>query len=260
MTTRQLPTVAIGMVVACFAATSRADACICGSDVPLPVQARTALSVFIGTVEAISSGTSVSQANPDGSITLGFAYRPLATVRVTRLLKGEASPVVSIRGGGECDVMLAPRELWLFYTSEIAGEVRSTKCGRSRRVEYAQADLNYFEKLAAGVPVAIAYGDAFRRCADRDGQQQLCGLNDPLEVVAAGTGGRSAVTTDQFGRHQIVVAPGGFEIWVERNGERLSTEIWVEENPGKGRRLSPPELLELRANDERRILLIAELN
>src|SRR6187401_1996002 len=117
MTRRQLPTVAIGILVACFAATSRAEACICGSDVPLPVQARTALSIFIGTVEAISNGTSVSQTNPDGSITLGFAYRPLATVRVTRVLKGEASPIVSIRGGGECEVMLAIRESWLFYTN-----------------------------------------------------------------------------------------------------------------------------------------------
>jgi hypothetical protein len=228
--------------------------------VPLPVQARTALSIFIGTVEAISNGTSVSQTNPDGSITLGFAYRPLATVRVTRVLKGEASPIVSIRGGGECEVMLAIRESWLFYTNEIAGELRAIKCGRSRRVDYAQADLGYFEKLAEGVPAAIAYGDVFRRCVDRDGRQQLCGLNDPLEVVAAGTGARSFVTTDQFGRYQIVVPPGGFEIWVERNGERLSTEIWVEESPGKGRRLSAPELLELRANDERRILLIAESN
>jgi hypothetical protein len=156
--------------------------------------------------------------------------------------------------------MLALRESWLFYTSEIAGELRADKCGRSRRVDYAQADLGYFEKLAAGVPVAIAYGDVFRRCVNRDGRRQLCGLNDTLEIVATGNGERSLVTTDQFGRHQIVVSPGGFEIWVERNGERLSTEIWVEESPGKSRRLSAPELLELRANDERRILLIAESN
>jgi hypothetical protein len=258
MTRRQLPTVAIGMLVACFAASSRAEACICGSGVPLSVQARTAVSVFIGTVEAISSGTSVSQANLDGSITSRFAYRPLATVRVTRLLKGEASPFVSIRGGGECDAMLALRESWLFYTSEIAGEFRVTKCGRSRRVDDAQADLGYFEKRAAGVAVAIAYGDVFRRCVDRDSLPQLCALDEPLEVVAAGTGGRTSVTTDRFGPYQIVLPPGGFEIWVERNGERLSTEIWVEEKPGNGRRLSAPELLELRANDERRVLLIAQ--
>jgi hypothetical protein len=156
--------------------------------------------------------------------------------------------------------MLALRESWLFYTREIAGELTADKCGRSRRVEYAQADLSYFEKLAASVPVAIAYGDVFRRCVDRGGQQQLCGLNDALEVVATGNGGRNSVTTDQFGRYQIVVPPGGLEIWVERNGERLSTEIWVGENPGNRRRLLAQELIDLRANDERQILLIAEFN
>jgi hypothetical protein len=190
-------------------------------------------------------------------MTSRFAYRPLATVRVTRLLKGTASPIVSIRGGGECDVTLAPGQSWLLYIGDVASEYRATKCGRSRLVDDAQADLSYFEKQAAGVPVAVVYGDVFRRCADRDSQPQLCSLEDSVEVVAVGRGERISVTTDRFGPYQLVLPPGAFGVWIERGGERLSTEIWVDEKPGQGRRLSASELLELRADEERRVLLIS---
>ena len=124
----------------------------------------------------------------------------------------------------------------------------------------AQADVRYLESREQGVKVGVIFGNVFRRCVDRDRRPQLCAPEDSLEVVAVGAGQRISVTTDRFGPFQIVLPPGAFEIWLERNGKRLSTKIWVEESAGNGRRLPTPGLLQVAADEERRVLLSAEVS
>jgi hypothetical protein len=111
----------------------------------------------------------------------------------------------------------------------------------------------YLEGLEQGRLQGVVYGDVRRRCVDSEGRPQLCALREVLNVVGVGAGPPMTVTT--AGPYQLVLQPGAVEIWVERNGERLATEVWVEEKPGTGRRLSPSERFSVRNGDEQRVLL-----
>jgi hypothetical protein len=67
-------------------------------------------------------------------------------------------------------------------------------------------------------------------------------LFETLEVVAQSARGRRSVATDRWGPYQIVLEPGEYELWVERQGQRVTA----------------PTRLMLRAGEELRLAFTAE--
>jgi hypothetical protein len=86
------------------------------------------------------------------------------------------------------------------------------------------------------------HGEAFRAITQPDRSPARQALFETLEVVAVSGGERHSVTTDRWGPYQIVLAPGEYELWVERRGQRVTAT----------------ERVHLRAGDERRLSFTAE--
>jgi hypothetical protein len=94
------------------------------------------------------------------------------------------------------------------------------------------------EGLAEGRPLGLVYGDVFQQIVDPDGKPALRALFEILQVIAVGTAGRFVATTDRWGPYQMVLPPGDFEMWVERNGRPVTDLVIVRMSNGDERRIA----------------------
>lgn len=131
---------------------------------------------------------------------------------------------------------------YVVYAREYAGALLTHKCTRTRPLSDAGEDVRYLENLEAKRPQALVYGDVFHRITGEDGSTVQQALFERLQVIAVSATGRRSVSTDQWGPYQIVLAPGDYELWVERRGKPVTL----------------PEKLTLRAGQERRLSFSAE--
>jgi hypothetical protein len=72
----------------------------------------------------------------------------------------------------------------------------------------------------------------------RDGTTVKRALFETLNVVAVSAQGRRSVATDRWGPYQIVLAPGVYELWGERRGQRVTKPVKLRVRAGEERRLS----------------------
>jgi hypothetical protein len=225
----------------CGGLPSSAAACSCGGPIPSSAQFRSAVAVFVGTVERVDKPEPWSRRNSDGSISAGLGYGPeVVTLAVTRAFRGVAETRVRLKriSGASCEIPFAVGEAWLIYASQEQGDLRASGCSRSRLVSQADEDLKYLHAAAAGQPQGLVYGNVFRQIAGADGQPAQQALFEPLKVVALGAGRRFAVTTDKWGPYQIVLPPGDFEMWVERAGVPVTASVNVRISNGDERRMT----------------------
>ena len=216
------------LVTLCVAASilagpSQAEACSCGRGAPLSLDVNSATAVFVGTVEAVT----------------GSMPQPIvATFLVDKPYRGRIERRTVVSGSGNsCDIAFAKGETYLVYAREHAGVLVTHECTRTRPLSTAGEDVRYLDNLAVAKPQVLVYGDVFRGSAAKEGP-----LLETLVVVAVSPRERRSVSTDKWGPYQIVLAPGNYELWVERRGKRLTS----------------PEKLTRRAGDERRLSFTAD--
>jgi len=205
-----------------------AEACSCGGVAPSSAAFKNATAVFVGTAEAVTGG---------------MPQPAVATFVVTKAYRGAVERRAVVYGDGtSCDVAFSSGVTYLMYAQVHSGMLRTHKCTRTRPLSAAAEDLRYLDNLMAGRPQVLVHGDVFRRITERDGSPARQALFEPLEVVAKSGSERRSVITDRWGPYQIVLAPGEYELWVERGGQRVTA----------------PEKLYLHAGDERRLSFTAE--
>jgi hypothetical protein len=194
----------------------------------LSVHVNKATTVFVGTVEAVTGG---------------MPLPIVTTFSVVKAYRGALEPRAVVSGNGTtCDIPFAKGVTYLVYAQESARTLLTDKCTRTRPLSKAGEDVLYLDNLTIGRPQALVYGDVFRGIIQRDGSAARQALFEPLKVVAVSARGRRSVITDQWGPYQIVLAPGDYELWVERRGQRVTT----------------PEKLSLRRGEERMLSFTAE--
>jgi hypothetical protein len=216
------------VAVCVFAQPSPAEACGCGGGASLSLHVTSATAVFVGTVETVTGG---------------MPQPIVATFSVAKAYRGAlGQPAVVSGDGTNCDIAFAKGVTYLVYAKEHAGMLLTHKCTRTRSLSGAAEDVRYLDNLTAGRPQVLVYGDVFRGIIQPDGSAARQALFEPLEVVAVSARGRRSVITDQWGPYQIVLAPGDYELWVERRGQRVTA----------------PEKLLLRAGEERRLSFTAQ--
>jgi hypothetical protein len=180
--------------------------------------------VFVGTVEAVT----------------GSMPQPIvATFLVDRTYRGRLERRTVVSGSGNsCDFAFAKGETYLVYAQEHGGVLLTHECTRTRPISTAGEDVRYLDNLAAAKPQALVYGDVFRGITTRDGTAAKQALFETLVVVAVSPHERRSLATDQWGPYQIVLTPGDYELWVERQGQRVTAPTKLSLRAGEERRLS----------------------
>ena len=210
-------------VAGCFLAQpSTAEACSCAGNVPLSLHAKSATTIFVGTVEAVT----------------GRMPQPtVATFSVTKAYRGalEQSAVVS-GNGTNCDRTFVKGETYLVYATAHPGVLLTHKCTRTRALAEAAEDVRYLDNLAAGRPQGVVYGDVHLGIVQPDGSVVRNLLSESLEVVAVRADSRRSVVT--YGPYQMVLTPGDYEVWIERGGHRVTASEKVSRSGNEERRLS----------------------
>jgi hypothetical protein len=207
------------VVVASLWQPAPAAACGCLGTIPSSTAARSADVVFVGTVTRIDRPPPVSRENADGSVTVdqNAAGPELVIFDVAHVYKGPALSQIGVgRGNTSCDLPFRNGEEWLVYGHEAVGGVATDSCSRSRLNLSAAQDLVYLSGVEAKRPQGIVYGEVLRR---RDGLSGtgLYALSEPLRVIAANTTRSFTTTTERWGPFELVLPPGDFEVWVERD-------------------------------------------
>jgi hypothetical protein len=217
-----LATLVVG--VAILALPRQSEACSCGGGLPLSVDVKTSTAVFVGTVETVT----------------GSMPRPIvATFLVDKTYRGHVDRRTVVSGGGNsCDIAFAKGERYLVYAREYGGVLLTHKCTRTRPLSAAGEDVRYLDNVATGKPQALVFGDVFRGVTAPDGTSAKQALLETLVVVAVSTRERRSVATEQWGPYQIVLAPGDYELWIERQGRRVTVPTTLSLRAGEERRLS----------------------
>jgi hypothetical protein len=201
-----------------------AEACGCAGGAPLSLHVKGTTVIFAGTVESVTGGMP----------------RPIvATFSVAKVYRGSLKQRAVVSGDGtDCDWNFVKGETYLVYATEHAGVLLTHECTRTRALAEAGEDVRYLDNLAAHRPQVLVYGDVFRGMREPDGSLARYALSERLEVVATSNRGRQSVTTDQWGPYQIVLAPGEYELWVERRGQPVTKRQKLRLRAGEERRLS----------------------
>jgi len=219
-----------------------AEACSCGGRVSAAAALGQTDLVFVGAVAHVDGRKPRSMVNADGSVRVGsLTGSPVTTFNIEHIYRGGARQQVVIVGdGSNCDVPFARGETWLVYARVRDGRVTTGKCTRTRLRAQAEAsqDLAYLEGLERGRQQGVVFGDVLRRIVGADGKPALQALFEPFQVIASGPAGRFQVTTDSWGPYQLVLPPGGFQVWVERLGAAVNTPQTVSVDHGSDRHLT----------------------
>jgi hypothetical protein len=201
---------------------SAAEACSCAGRPVFSVQGiNLTAAVFVGTVDGVT----------------GRMPEPIvATFVVEKVYRGQLERRAVVSGDGtNCDRSFVKGETYLVYASERGGLLRTDKCARTRPLSAAEEDIKYLDNLAAATPQALIFGEVFRSATRPDGSIVKQLLSEKLVVVALSASGQRSVTT--FGPYEIVLAPGDYELWVERQGKRVTSPMKVSLRPREERRL-----------------------
>jgi hypothetical protein len=213
----------------------RAEACTCGGPPPITVY-RTA-AVFVAKVERVRLDMPFSLSIAAWRQYLAGEGPRTAVLSVERVFRGNVAARVAVPHG-VCDVWFTAGERWLVYAHPLAdeGEFLVSACGRSRRIESAAQDLRYLEGRAKGEALGVIHGRVQHRTRGGYGGFETVEPVDLLTVVAVAGDRRTATPMLRWGVYELVLPRGRHEVWVERDGRRVSATIHVDIADGEAAR------------------------
>ena len=231
------------IVIAVLATTIRpgvAEACSCIGRVSSATAVQQADLVFVGTVARIERARPWSRPTPDGLVTVVFEPEPpVMTFEVAHVYKGSAAKQIVMIGERSCGHPFKEGEAWLIYADRRDGRVATNSCTRTRLRSEALAsqDFVFLDGLERGREQGVVHGEVLRRFVSAEGAPGLRALFEPLQVIAESGGRRTEITTDRWGPYQLVLAPGEYEVWVERARQPVSPRQTVRVIAGADRQL-----------------------
>ena len=140
-----------------------------------------------------------------------------ARMHVDKAYKGVSQEELVLFDDGMCDGPdLQVGEQYLMYTSPTeSGEIPSRGCSRSRRIQYAEEDLQYLEARLESAPVARIFGQSSRREGDPYNSVPLPGTSIELR----GPEKTLTTTVNDEGRYSFDnLSPGKYSIHATHPG------------------------------------------
>lgn len=191
--------------------------------------------VFVGKVASVSQlpARSFERADRDGSVTVSVEEPgpEISVIDVERIFKGSpASKVEFIQAkGNTCTFPFIGGETFLVFASVKEGRYETDRCRGTRPIACATEQLKYLTGLARKQPLAILYGVVVAGGANggANGASDCIddsrnAVNNNLRVVAQSVTTGTAVSAPTSDAFEIVLPPGRYKIWVERNGSVTS--------------------------------------
>lgn len=169
-----------------------------------------ATAIFIGKVVE-----SPWKRDRDGKVVV--TGRNSIRLRIERVLRGTEKGEVTVAWGSDCTFTFLEGETYLVHASR-RGDGRLTADQPSRPLLLAEAGeaLKYVEAAVANRPLAVVWG----------------GINVTSRVVLQGADGVRVQRDVNPGFYEMVVAPGEYTVWIERDGKVISTRKAVRLTPG----------------------------
>ena len=205
-----------------------AAACGCGGTASLSAAYEAADLVFVGTVVRSQRTKSWRQENADGSISGGIEPIPgTAVFTVDRVFRGQSIDRLTIVGdGAACNVPFEPGQRWLVYAHVAGGRASTSICSRTRLREAAGQDIGYLDGRSRGRAQGVVFGEILRRVPGA-GELSAGPPFQSLTIIAAGHAGRTEVAVSRWGAYDLVLPPGDFDVWVERDGRVVANRTPV---------------------------------
>ena len=197
----------VALVLALGLFPQRADACSCMSSGP-PCQAFFRDDVvFIGTVVSISSAERTGD-NP-------FARRRvrLSVEKAVRGIQGASAEIATGSGGGDCGYDFKPDRRYVVYGSRHPdGTITTGICSRTRPIEDASEDLQFFAALPALQNSGARVFGAVTHL-DFDGTRTRREPIAGVQLLLRGANGAFSAMTGETGAYEILsVPPGTYEL------------------------------------------------
>ena len=164
-----------------------------------------ASAIFIGKVVE-----SPWKRNGDGKVVV--TGRNLIRLRIERVLRGNEKGEVTIAQDSDCTFIFLEGEIYLVHASrQNDGRLTANQPSRPLLLADAEEALKYVEAAVANRTPGVVWG----------------GMNIDGRVVLQGTDGRRIQRDVKPPHYEIVVAPGEYTVWIERDGQLISTRKMV---------------------------------
>lgn len=215
----------LAFLIAAFQPAHKSIACSCAGGLSILGSYNLASDVFRGKViEIVPPPTRVTKSK-DGWVGVAPVGTP-GSVRlsVVESFKGSQGKEVKFDAGWtSCDYPFAVGEEYLVYAVRENGKLDTDKCKRTRLLSKASQDLKFIRGLQSGESQAILFGYVFRQIINAQGQLGNYVPFEELTVIAESKDSRIEVIAEKSGDYDIILPPGSYKVWVERNGTRVST-------------------------------------
>ena len=160
-----------------------------------------------------------------------------ARLSVIDVFKGDIPAEVWVEiNPGTCHVRFESGRTYLVFLNRTSGRYDTSTCARTRPVEHAGEDLKYLRGLRAGVALPVLSGEVLRRIETITGVQMRW-PGESFDVVAMNGSEKFTVATDVGGAFDLVLQPGVYLVWVEKNGTMLTHSEYLPLRAGDVRNL-----------------------
>lgn len=218
-------------------------ACGCGGRGSTAEAFQNSKIVFVGEVVKVIQPPikHTSKKNPDGSTTvfMGEIAPTTFQIAVKKAFRGiERQTVEFVQSRGDtCSYRFTEGEMYLIFAYLEKDKIKTHKCTNTNLLSKSLEAVKYIEGVIGKKTQSLISGNVYRKILDNDGKSALQSPFEELKVFAQSEINRYEATAEQFGGFEIVLPPNDYQIWVERNGKRISKIEKVSTVDGKNKEL-----------------------
>ena len=197
------------------------NATSCAGGASIVTAYRFAAAMFVAAVERVEPPRAVWTREPDGSYSGSITSGSDDVVfSIQDVFNGAARGRVQLKS----DFRFKENERYVVYAGALNGTLDVSVCSRTRLLSEAAEDLKFVDGLRRSIPQGVLWGLVLEE-----------GKNtDPVDVVALRSGIYYRVHSQRDGYH-MVLAPGTYLVWVERDGRTLVNAETIEVRDGEER-------------------------
>lgn len=179
-----------------------ANACSCISSGPPCQSFGNTYAVFTGKVESISDYPTTTNAGNSKFQYVQKAVK-LTVTESFRGIKENSVEIITGRGGGDCGYNFeSGREYVVYaYQNKETGKLGTGICTRTRPIEKAEEDLQYFREIAKGAKDISIYGQVFRTFTRK--QDEPYRNPEPLENIILTLSNGETISTNEKGEYRF---------------------------------------------------------
>lgn len=216
----------IVVLLASLATPRLAHATSCAIAGSIATAANGATTIVLARVARITPPSARVTENADGStsVTLTSTDPHRIDLVIETTFKGLVTGNVTI----ETTQQFTVGSRYVIYGSAAADRLVIAPCARVRLLSEADGDLTYLAGMRKGVEQGVVYGQltvvsAFGRSLP---------LSEAAIIVTSRDGGRQSFAVGEYGRFEIVLRPGSYLFWVERDGRQANNPERIEVTTG----------------------------